>query len=666
MQATITKGSRTLTFLLSFVLSFASFSPAAETGTKVKKLELYPTFECLGLRLEYEGDADSNAAAEVRYRIKGSSQWRGAQPLARIKGNRFAGSIFFLSPGTVYEVEVNVSDPGGVSGGKKSAVIRTRSDRFPVGGGKEYYVGPQGNDSDRGTVDSPLRTIRKAADLAGPGDVVRVMPGVYREEVSITTSGRQDAYIAFVAGGGGVILSGADPDYEVLDPKQKWQPGLEGVYFTDPGYRTRYLATDGIRLYHYLTRQQFDEFICSEPGGWYQDQNTNRLFVRLSSGTDPNDHLMQVAALNTGFIVKNADYILIDGFEIRDYGKETPGTGVHLDGSAWSVVRNCSIHGMNSMVLLTGARAEGNLVENCELWDTSIYRWPWAMTKSHDEEGAGVNSTGGRGNVVRGCKLHGLFDGLSPSYWDSLWAESYNCDWDVYDNEIYHIRDDIIEPEGPCINVRIWNNYCHNLFCGVSLSPINVGPTYVMYNVVYDQNWFCLKYSGIGPGLCNIYHNTFYSNQPAVHSITCSRPLEAQTFRNNIFYGTAYAFWSPQPPRNNNDIDYNTWYTSDTPWFESYTGTPQKRFFHIAGNDILLLEDLQKFIGWEMHGKKAKPGFVSPESGNLRLKTGSPCIDGGVVLPNINDSYKGGAPDMGAYERGSNYRGVFPLGVRPR
>ncbi|MFC1614410.1 hypothetical protein ACFL5K_03860 [Gemmatimonadota bacterium] len=482
--------------------------------------------------------------------------------------------------------------------------------------------------------------------------------------MSIGRSGRQDAYIAFIAQGGGVVLTGADPGYDSPEAIAKWQSEGQGVFFSDPGYPTRYLAVDGTRLYHYLTRREFDEFICGEPGGWFQDENTNRLFIRLSSGENPGNHLIQLAALNTGFTVKNADYILIDGFEIREYGRETPGAGVHLDHSAWCVVRNCSIHGMNSKVLLSGARAEGNLVESCELWDTSMHRWPWAMTKGHDEERGGVMSTGGRGNVVRGCRMHGLFDGLAPSYWDSLWAESFNCDWDVYNNEIYQTRDDIIEPEGPCINFRFWNNYCHDLFTGVSLSPINVGPTYVMYNVVYDQNWMCLKYSGIGPGRCFLYHNTFYCKQPAVHSITCSRPLQSQTLRNNVFYGTAYAFWTSKQPYSNNDLDYDTWYTSDTPWFEIWTGTPHKRFFRIGGEEIYFLKDLRDFIGWEMHGKQADPYFVCQDSGDLHLKSGSPCIDSGLVLPNINDGFHGAAPDMGAYERGSAYRGKFPLGVK--
>jgi len=261
--------------------------------------------------------------------------------------------------------------------------------------------------------------------------------------------------------------------------------------------------------------------------------------------------------------------------------------------------------------------------------------------------------------------MHGLFDGLAPSYWDSLWAEAYNCDWDVYDNEIFDIRDDIIEPEGPCINFRFWNNVCHDLFVGVSLAPINVGPTYVIYNSIYDLKFKNIKYGGSASGWCYVLHNTFWSKNPGHNLITISRPLEAQIFRNNIFFSTAWALWSSKTPFDNNDLDYDDWYSSDIQWFESYTGTRHKRLFYFAGKNLFFLKEFQEAFGWEKHGIQADPLFVDTEAGDLRLRADSPCIDRGEVLPNVNDFYLGSAPDMGAFERGSSFRGPFPLGRQP-
>jgi hypothetical protein len=37
---------------------------------------------------------------------------------------------------------------------------------------------------------------------------------------------------------------------------------------------------------------------------------------------------------------------------------------------------------------------------------------------------------------------------------------------------------------------------------------------------------------------------------------------------------------------------------------------------------------------------------------NFRLKAGSKAVDAGIAIPNVNDGYNGGAPDLGALEAG--------------
>lgn len=52
-----------------------------------------------------------------------------------------------------------------------------------------YYVAPNGNDSNPGTLEAPFLTINHAAQLALPGDTVRVREGVYREWVNPAEGG---------------------------------------------------------------------------------------------------------------------------------------------------------------------------------------------------------------------------------------------------------------------------------------------------------------------------------------------------------------------------------------------------------------------------------------------------------------------------------------------
>jgi len=61
--------------LLAALVSAQAPAQTADNGITLGALEAYPTFECVGLRLAYTGDADSNAAVTVRYREKSSSTW---------------------------------------------------------------------------------------------------------------------------------------------------------------------------------------------------------------------------------------------------------------------------------------------------------------------------------------------------------------------------------------------------------------------------------------------------------------------------------------------------------------------------------------------------------------------------------------------------------------
>ncbi|BAY61777.1 Parallel beta-helix repeat protein [Calothrix brevissima NIES-22] len=71
---------------------------------------------------------------------------------------------------------------------------------------KTYYVSASGNDSNNGlSVNSPFKTIQKAANLTNPGDTVLIMNGVYTnaspvgEVIKITRSGTASAWITYKA-----------------------------------------------------------------------------------------------------------------------------------------------------------------------------------------------------------------------------------------------------------------------------------------------------------------------------------------------------------------------------------------------------------------------------------------------------------------------------------
>ncbi|WP_395823406.1 nitrous oxide reductase family maturation protein NosD [Archangium minus] len=82
----------------------------------------------------------------------------------------------------------------------------------PVPAGRSWYVSTKGSDGGAGTLAAPLRTIGRAAALAKPGEVIRVLPGVYSEELVLESRG---------SGVAAITLRGEGSPRPTLVPKDK-------------------------------------------------------------------------------------------------------------------------------------------------------------------------------------------------------------------------------------------------------------------------------------------------------------------------------------------------------------------------------------------------------------------------------------------------------------
>jgi hypothetical protein len=130
-----------------------------QNGVTPLSAELCATFESIGITSNYSGDQNDNSYVEVQYRKSGQS-WKEGNPLSRIKENRYAGSLFFLSPNTEYEVMLVYHDNEGVVGNALKSIITTRSEIFSSGSGSTYHVSISGSDSNSGTESKPFRTMQ--------------------------------------------------------------------------------------------------------------------------------------------------------------------------------------------------------------------------------------------------------------------------------------------------------------------------------------------------------------------------------------------------------------------------------------------------------------------------------------------------------------------------
>jgi hypothetical protein len=71
-----------------------------------------------------------------------------------------------------------------------------------------YFVSPTGSDLNPGTLDKPWKTLQKAGDTAVPGDIIKILPGIYNESLIPKNSGTPDKYIIYTSDPGTAIIDG--------------------------------------------------------------------------------------------------------------------------------------------------------------------------------------------------------------------------------------------------------------------------------------------------------------------------------------------------------------------------------------------------------------------------------------------------------------------------
>jgi len=156
-----------------------------------------------------------------------------------------------------------------------------------------------------------------------------------------------------------------------------------------------------------------------------------------------------------------------------------------------------------------------------------------------------------------------------------------------------------------------------------------------------------------------IYHNTFVKNSTPSIVMT---PASMRNFisRNNLYVGA--------PGKYACQMDLGTIVDSDWDYygFAGGKGGEWTFFLRWVSRNDYTLEQVRESGPAEKHAivinhpeKLFADGTVIPADLNveqkvqdLRLSRDSEAIDRGVILPGINDGYKGKAPDLGAYEFG--------------
>lgn len=346
----------------------------------------------------------------------------------------------------------------------------------------------------------------------------------------------------------------------------------------------------------------------------------------------------------SGILVEGVSHVILDSLQVRNAQKH----GVYLLRSGDCIVQRMQIYDngtWNLIVSKGGATAGRHLIQYNHVADLVHGKFSFDYRGDKDVTYYGIiqDNQGGWGTTIRGNYVDGHVDGISPSgdehelkhipenYPDVL-SRWINREVDVYDNTIVNHRDDAIEADGVCVNLRVFRNYVRRAQNATSIAPAGPGPVFFVRNIFaeYNESGVKLNTSDGRGTIRNIfyYHNTYVPwkyNRLGILTIWSGTPSENIVFRNNIFTGDTRAI-SFQGLAHRPDMDYDLW--------------------HAQGVDEARSRFKDGGLQWETHGLFANPRMTP----GYHLKGNSPAIDKGVRIPGINDGWLGMNPDIGAYE----------------
>jgi hypothetical protein len=185
-------GRTSLVRILLFLLCLtAGTARGAENAVTPGNIETKATFNCIGLRWDLKGDENGNATCRVKFRRQGTEPWRDALGLFRVRFrwqtcemndrgrdvNALSGSLFFLAPGTTYEIRLELADP---DGGKEQRTLQVTTHELPHDpvGARIVNVRPG--------------EFAGALAKAQPGDILKLEKGDHGPGQAVKVSGTGD------------------------------------------------------------------------------------------------------------------------------------------------------------------------------------------------------------------------------------------------------------------------------------------------------------------------------------------------------------------------------------------------------------------------------------------------------------------------------------------
>lgn len=375
--------------------------------------------------------------------------------------------------------------------------------------------------------------------------------------------------------------------------------------------------------------------------------NYDTLYTESGNSESPTVYRCSQGKATFKFIdVQNKQWVYIEKLAVKNPVHD--GFGIRLDGCANCMISRCVIDASYGIVAyLPGAT-------NCYISDNVVTgKSAWSVETLYTDslnEGEGIQITG-PGNIICYNKVSNYRDGISLMEDQHVYNQTCN---DIYNNDINTTTDDGIEADFCFSNCRVMSNRLTNCFVGLSSQPCLGGPNYFIRNVMYNAIHLSFKLQRFSQGDV-VLHNTAVKLGTG---LTAKSPMDYAFFRNNLTIGgpTGNVNWGGwgagnpyaadvKDPGAHSSFDYDAVGVTDTAYIAKIG---KKNFAEVELHGIERITMEETFPGIKFPYQPF-PKYIAPD---LRPKAGSKVEDAALRIPNINDDFKGKAPDCGAYEIG--------------
>ena len=376
------------------------------------------------------------------------------------------------------------------------------------------------------------------------------------------------------------------------------------------------------------------------PGEWFRDPSTNTLYLRTPTDSDPNAETIEIKRRDYAFLINTHSDIVIRDLEIFAATISTETAGGNLRQFQTSPSRRLVLQGINAkyvshfvdqskFLFSQWSNTSGIILSGADhvLRDSVI----------HYSAGNGVSVFGQRNLVTNNVILDTNYRKIEGGAISTGFGNTQNLDHTITFNTIVNtghagilIRS--LTSSNPANPAQVaYNDVSRYVLQGHDMGGIytwnNDGNgTRIHHNTVHDASTF-----GYGFGSPSIYIDDRSRNYVLDHNVV----------------------WNADRPKINSDTNnvriYNNTIVDPTGGL-AFGSNPTNIDIR---NNIIPAGIIGSPSGTISHNLiNQDPLFVNALAADFQLQAGSPAVDAGATIPPYTDGSVG-APDLGAYERGT-------------